>query len=175
MSGDCLMATSAPHNSQRHSLRQKPPRSRSHRFRRSSAARATPRSSATAAIAPKSVGAAQARDYYCPQMNPITIGREVASAWTLAASYPLECFTFLQIPPQFRRSRDAVILVHGHGGDRTNMLLMSLLLRMAGFDNIGFFAYPMRQSANTSAMHLAEMAAQADDGAGVHFVGHSLG
>ena len=28
---------------------------------------------------------------------------------------------------------------------------MSLLLRMAGFDNIGFFAYPMRQSANTVA------------------------
>jgi pimeloyl-ACP methyl ester carboxylesterase len=108
-------------------------------------------------------------------MNPITIGREVASAWALAASYPFECLTFLQIPSQFRRSRDAVILVHGHGGDRTNMLVMSLLLRTAGFDNIGFFAYPMRQSANTSAMHLAEMAAQADDGAGVHFVGHSLG
>jgi pimeloyl-ACP methyl ester carboxylesterase len=108
-------------------------------------------------------------------MNPITIGREVASAWALAASYPFECATFLQIPSQFRRSRDAVILVHGHGGDRTNMLVMSLLLRMAGFDNIGFFAYPMRQSADTSASLLAEMAAQADAGAGVHFVGHSLG
>ena len=76
---------------------------------------------------------------------------------------------------RFRRSRDAVILIHGHGGDRTNMLAMSLMLRMVGFDNIGYFSYRMRQSAETSALQLAEMAAQADDGAGVHFIGHSLG
>ena len=108
-------------------------------------------------------------------MNPITIGRELASACALVASYPLECLTFLQIPRSLRRSRDAVILIHGNGGDRTNMLALSLLVRMTGFDNIGFFSYSMRQSVEASALQLTEMAAQADGGAGVHFVGHSLG
>lgn len=110
-------------------------------------------------------------------MNPITIGRELASAWALTASYPLDCLTILQarIPRRFRRSRDAAILIHGNGGDRTNLLAMSALLRLAGFDNIGFFAYPARQSVEVSASQLAEMGAQADGGAGVHFVGHSLG
>lgn len=68
-----------------------------------------------------------------------------------------------------------MILIHGHGGDRTNLLAMSMLLRMAGFDSIGFFAYPARQSVEVSALQLTEMAAQADGGAGVHFIGHSLG
>lgn len=107
-------------------------------------------------------------------MNPISIGRELASAWALMASYPLDCLTILQaqIPS---RSRDAVILVHGHGGDRTNLLAMSVVVRMMGFDNIGFYAYPARQLVEVSASQLAEMAAQADGGAGVHFIGHSLG
>ena len=108
-------------------------------------------------------------------MNPITIGRELASAWALVASYPLECLTFLQIPRSLRRSRDAVILIHGNGGDRTNMLALSILVRMTGFDNVGFFSYSMRQSVEHSASQLTDMAAQADGGAGVHFVGHSLG
>ena len=110
-------------------------------------------------------------------MNPITIGRELASAWTLMASYPLDCLTILQaqVPRRFRRSRDAVILIHGNGGDRTNLLAMSVLLRLTGFDNIGFFAYPARQSVDISASQLTEMAAQADGGAGVHLIGHSLG
>jgi hypothetical protein len=108
-------------------------------------------------------------------MNPITIGREVATAWALAASYPLECLTIFQPPRRFRQSRDAVILIHGNGGDRTNMLGLSILLRLAGFDNIGFFSYSMRHLVEDSALKLTEMAAQADGGAGVHFVGHSLG
>jgi pimeloyl-ACP methyl ester carboxylesterase len=110
-------------------------------------------------------------------MNPISIGRELASAAALIASYPFDCLTILQarIPRRFRRSRDAVILIHGNGGDRTNMLLMSIMLQLAGFDNIGFFAYRARQSVEVSAAQLAEMAVQADGGAGVHFIGHSLG
>src|SRR5579863_4627580 len=108
-------------------------------------------------------------------MNPITIGRELASAAALMASYPLECLTVLQVPRRFRRSRDAVILIHGNGGDRTNLLAMSLLLRLTGFENIGFFTYSARQSVDISASQLAEMAAQADGGAGVHLIGHSLG
>jgi pimeloyl-ACP methyl ester carboxylesterase len=108
-------------------------------------------------------------------MNPLTIGRELVSAWALAASYPLECLAILQVSRRFRQSEDAVILIHGRGGDRTNLLVMSFLLRMAGFDNIGFFSYPTRQAVEVSASQLAEMAAQADCGAGVHFIGHSLG
>jgi palmitoyl protein thioesterase len=108
-------------------------------------------------------------------MNPISIGRELASAGALMASYPLECLTILQVPRRFRQSRDAVILIHGRGGDRTNLLAMSLLLRLAGFDNIGFFTYPARQLVEVSASQAAEMAAQADGGAGIHYIGHSLG
>jgi hypothetical protein len=108
-------------------------------------------------------------------MNPLTIGRELMSAWALAASYPLEWLAILHVPRRFRQSEDAVILIHGRGGDRTNLIAMSLLPRMAGFDNIGFFSYPARQSVEVSASQLAEMAAQADGGAGVHFIGHSLG
>ena len=67
------------------------------------------------------------------------------------------------------------MLIHGRGGDRTNLLALSLLLRMAGFDNLGFFSYPVRQSLEVSVAQLAEMAAQADGGAGVHLIGHSLG
>ena len=80
-----------------------------------------------------------------------------------------------RIPRRSRQSHDAVLLIHGNGGDRTNLLAMSVLLRLTGFDNIGFFAYPARQSVEVSASQLAEMAAQADGGAGVHFIGHSLG
>ena len=108
-------------------------------------------------------------------MNPILIGRELASAWTLMASYPLDFLTISRIPRRFRQSRDAVILVHVHGGDRTNLLAMSALLQVAGFDRIGFFGYSARQPVEVSASQLAEMAAQADGGAGVHFIGHSLG
>lgn len=110
-------------------------------------------------------------------MKPISIGREFVSAWALMASYPFDCLTILQarIPRSFRQSRDAVILVHGNGGDRTNLLATSILLRWSGFDNIGFFSYSPRQSVETSAAQCAEMAAQADGGAGVHFIGHSLG
>jgi pimeloyl-ACP methyl ester carboxylesterase len=108
-------------------------------------------------------------------MNPISIGRELASAVALMASYPLDRLTILQVPRRFMRSRDAVILIHGHGGDPTNLLAMSLLLRLAGFDNIGFFTYPARQLVEISASRVAEMAVQADRGGGVHYIGHSLG
>jgi len=110
-------------------------------------------------------------------MNPISIGREWASAWALMASYPLDCLTILQarISRRSRQAHDAVLLIHGNGGDRSNLLAMSVLLRLSGFDNIGFFAYSARHAVEVSAAQLAEMAAQADGGAGVHFIGHSLG
>jgi pimeloyl-ACP methyl ester carboxylesterase len=108
-------------------------------------------------------------------MNPIAIGRESASGWTPTASYPLDFLTILKSPRRFRQPHDTVILVHGHGGDRTNLLAMSTLLRMAGFERIGFFGYSTRQPVEISASRLAEMAARANGGAGVRLVGHSLG
>ena len=110
-------------------------------------------------------------------MNPISIGREVVSACALMASYPFDFLTILQarIARGLPTSRDPIILVHGNGGDRTNMLAMSLLLRISGFGNIGFFTYSARQSVEDSAGQLAEMAAQIDGGEGVHLIGHSLG
>jgi pimeloyl-ACP methyl ester carboxylesterase len=108
-------------------------------------------------------------------MNPLSIGRELLSTWALAASYPLEGLASWLVPRRLCESNDAVILIHGRGGDRTNLLVMSFLLRTAGFDNIGFFGYPVQQSVDSSASQLAEMAARADRGAGVHFIGHSLG
>jgi pimeloyl-ACP methyl ester carboxylesterase len=108
-------------------------------------------------------------------MHPIMIGREIAAVWALMASYPLECLTALQPPLRFNNSQDAVILVHGNGGDRTNMLAMSIFARMVGFENIGFFSYPTRQSVEVSATQLAAMATEAEGSAGVHFIGHSLG
>jgi pimeloyl-ACP methyl ester carboxylesterase len=113
-------------------------------------------------------------DFDCG-MKPMTIGRELASAWALAVSYPLECLVSLRVPRRFVQTQDAVIMVHGRGGDRTNLLVLSLLLRMAGFDNLGFFSYPRRQSIEISVAQLVETAAQADSGVGVHFIGHSLG
>jgi len=108
-------------------------------------------------------------------MNPLLIGRELLSIWALAASYPLESMALWQVSRRFRQTEDAVILIHGRGGDRTNLLVMSFLLRTAGFDNIGFFSNPAKQSVEVSASQLAAMAAQANGGAGVHFIGHSLG
>jgi Palmitoyl protein thioesterase len=108
-------------------------------------------------------------------MHPIMIGREIAAVWALMASYPLEFLTALQPPLRLGQSQDSVILVHGNGGDRTNMLAMSVFARMVGFENIGFFSYPTRQSVEVSATQLAEMATETDASAGVHFIGHSLG
>jgi len=108
-------------------------------------------------------------------MHPIMIGREIAAVWALMASYPLEFLTALQPPLRLSNSQDEVILVHGNGGDRTNMLAMSVFARMVGFENIGFFSYPTRQSVEVSATQLAEMATETEGSAGVHFIGHSLG
>jgi len=103
-------------------------------------------------------------------MNPISIGREFVSAWALMASYPLDCLTILQarIPRRFRRSRDAVILIHGNGGDRTNLLAMSILLRLNGFDNIGFFTYSARQSVEVSSHSQRAAMRSSDSGSRPH-------
>ena len=108
-------------------------------------------------------------------MNPFTMYRELAAAGTMLASYPLDYLIRLGLPVGIRLSRDAVILSHGLGGDRTNLAALAAWVRLAGFDNVHFFEYPTRQPIDESAAQLAEMIARNDAGSGIHLIGHSLG
>ena len=108
-------------------------------------------------------------------MNPFTVYRELAAAGTMLASYPLDYLIRLGLPVGMRLSRDAVILSHGLGGDRTNLAALAAWVRLAGFDNVHFFEYPTRQPIDESAAQLAEMIARNDAGSGIHLIGHSLG
>ncbi len=101
--------------------------------------------------------------------------RELAAAGTMLASYPLDYLIRLGLPVGIRLSRDAVILSHGLGGDRTNLAALAAWVRLAGFDNVHFFEYPTRQPIDESAAQLAEMIARNDAGSGIHLIGHSLG
>src|SRR5260370_13352022 len=108
-------------------------------------------------------------------MNPFTMYRELACARTMRASYQLDYLIRLGLPVGIRLSRDAVILSHGLGGDRTNLAALAAWVRLAGFDNVHFFEYPTRQPIDESAAQLAEMIARNDAGSGIHLIGHSLG
>jgi pimeloyl-ACP methyl ester carboxylesterase len=108
-------------------------------------------------------------------MNPFTIYRELAAAGTMLASYPLDYLIRLGLPVGIRFSRDAVILSHGLGGDRTNLAALAAWVRLAGFDNVHFFEYPTRQPIDKSAAQLAETITRNGAGLGVHLIGHSLG
>jgi len=108
-------------------------------------------------------------------MNPFTMYRELAAAGTMLASYPLDYLIRLGLPVGIRLSRDAVILSHGLGGDRTNLAALAAWVRLAGFNNVHFFEYPTRQPIDESAAQLTEMIARNDAGSGIHLIGHSLG
>lgn len=108
-------------------------------------------------------------------MNPFTIYRELAAAGTMLASYPLDYLIRLRLPVGLRLSRDAVILSHGLGGDRTNLAALAAWVRLAGFDNVHFFEYPTRQPIDKSAAQLAETITRNGAGLDVHLIGHSLG
>lgn len=108
-------------------------------------------------------------------MNPVTIARELGATGALLASYSLGYLTRYNWPLPATNWREPVILTHGLGGSRTNLLGMAALAGMAGFGAISYFEYPVRQSLEDSAAQLAAMAAHADRGAGVHLIGHSLG
>src|SRR6266851_9806655 len=108
-------------------------------------------------------------------MNPITVYRELAAAVTMLASYPLDYLIRLGLPVGMRLSRDAVILSHGLGGDRTKLAALAAWVRLAGFDNVHFFEYPTRQPIEESAAQLMEVIARNDAGSGLHLLGHSLG
>jgi pimeloyl-ACP methyl ester carboxylesterase len=108
-------------------------------------------------------------------MNPFTIYRELAAAGTMVASYPLDYLIRLGLPVGIRLSRDAVILSHGLGGDRSNLVALAAWVRLGGFDNVHFFEYPTRQPIDDSVAQLVEMIARNGAGLGVHLIGHSLG
>jgi len=108
-------------------------------------------------------------------MNPFTVYRELAAAGTMLASYPLDYLIRLGLPVGMRLSRDAVILSHGLGGDRTNLAALAAWVRLAGFDNVHFFEYPTRQPIDESAAQLMELITRSETGSGIHLIGHSLG
>ena len=107
-------------------------------------------------------------------MRSQTLFRELTAAGILLASYPLNwaseraglCGNGQGAP---------VILAHGLGGNRANLLGLAAYVRMAGFCNLYFFEYPRVQSVANSAEHLAALVDKVDTGSGVHLIGHSLG
>jgi pimeloyl-ACP methyl ester carboxylesterase len=101
--------------------------------------------------------------------------RELVAAAILTASYPLGLIES-RLRPYQPRWGDAIVLVHGLGGDRSNLLPVEAYLRMAGFGNIVYFEYPVRQSLGFSVAKLLELIEQVSDAHGaVHLAGHSLG
>ena len=109
-------------------------------------------------------------------MTARTIYRELTAAGFLLASYPIDRLT--QRP---RRDHDGVsgepiVMAHGFGGDRSNLLGLAVYLEMAGFCNLVQFEYPRWQPISDSVEKLAELVERvALDVGGVHLIGHSLG
>jgi triacylglycerol esterase/lipase EstA (alpha/beta hydrolase family) len=109
-------------------------------------------------------------------MNPRTVIRELAAAGALLASYPLDLIARQAEPLLGAERSEPVILAHGLGGSRANLLALATYLRMAGFHNIAYFEYPRWQPIADSAAELGALVrALAGEHGGVHLVGHSLG
>jgi len=106
-------------------------------------------------------------------MKNQTLFREFTAAGILLASYPLNWVGERAGWWGTGQGRP-VILAHGLGGNRANLLGLATYVRMAGFCNIYFFEYP-RMSVANAAEHLAALVDKVDRGSGVHLVGHSLG
>lgn len=101
--------------------------------------------------------------------------RELAAAAILTASYPFDL-----LESRLRRYQprwgDAIVLIHGFGGDRSNLLPVAAYLRMAGLVNVEYFEYSPQQSLAASVAKLLELVERlADEYAAVHVAGHSLG
>lgn len=107
-------------------------------------------------------------------MNAKTVYRELTAAGLLFASYPLNLAA--ERAGLFSgRGGEPVILLHGFGGQRSNLLGLAAYLKMAGFTNLACFEYPRTQSIIESAERLSHLAEMVGDGGGVHLIGHSLG
>ncbi len=108
-------------------------------------------------------------------MNSRTIITEIAAAGALIGSYPLDWLVKRSEPYWCTRSSEPVILIHGFGGSRSNLLALAAYIRLAGFDNLSYFEYPRWQTLGDSAAQLGHVAEEKSGGTGVHLIGHSLG
>jgi hypothetical protein len=108
-------------------------------------------------------------------MNSRTIVTEIAAAGALLGSYPLDWLIRQTEQYQWAPSSEPVILAHGFGGNRSNLLALAAYLRLARFDNVTYFQYPRWQSIDDSAAQLGRLVEEKGGDTGVHLIGHSLG
>ena len=108
-------------------------------------------------------------------MNSRTVIAEIAAAGALIGSYPLDWLVKRGEPCFFTPASEPVILIHGFGGSRANLLALAAYLRLAGFDNVSYFEYPRWQSIDDSAAQLGRIVEEKSGAKGAHLVGHSLG
>ena len=108
-------------------------------------------------------------------MNSRTVVTEIAAAGALIGSYPLDWLVKRGEPYFCEPSSEPVILLHGFGGSRANLLALAAYIRLAGFDNVSYFEYPRWQTLTDSAAQLGRVADEKSGGDGVHLIGHSLG
>jgi len=109
------------------------------------------------------------------RMNSRTIVTEIAAAGVLLGSYPLDWLIRQTEQYQWAPSSEPVILAHGFGGNRSNLLALAAYLRLARFDNVTYFQYPRWQSIDDSAAQLGHLVQEKIRDSGVHLIGHSLG
>ena len=108
-------------------------------------------------------------------VNSRTVISEIAAAGALIGSYPLD-WLLKRGEPYFRTpSSEPVILLHGFGGSRSNLLALGAYIRLAGFDNVSYFEYPRWQTLSDSAAHLGRIVEEKSGAKGAHLIGHSLG
>lgn len=109
-------------------------------------------------------------------MKSRTVVTEIAAAGALIGSYPLDWLVKRGEPYFCEPSSEPVILLHGFGGSRSNLLALGAYIRLAGFDNVSYFEYPRWQTLTDSAAQLGRVADEKSGReCGVHLIGHSLG
>jgi pimeloyl-ACP methyl ester carboxylesterase len=108
-------------------------------------------------------------------MKSRTVVTEIAAAGALIGSYPLDWLVKRGEPYFCEPLSEPVILLHGFGGSRSNLLALGAYIRLAGFDNVSYFEYPRWQTLTDSAAQLGRIADGKSGGDGVHLIGHSLG
>ena len=108
-------------------------------------------------------------------MNSRTVIAEIAAAGALIGSYPLDWLVKRGEPYFSAPASEPVILIHGFGGSRANLLALAAYVRLAGFDNVSYFEYPRGQSIGDSAARLGRIVEEKSGAKGAHLVGHSMG
>ena len=108
-------------------------------------------------------------------MRSRTVITEIAAAGVLIGSYPLDWLVRRGEQYRCSPSSEPVILLHGFGGSRSNLLALAAYLRLAGFDNVSYFEYPRWQTIGDSAAQLERLVEEKSGGKGAHLIGHSLG